>query len=254
MLSRLNDWSALIRRFLPLCLVAAIGVPVAAFASTHQPTVAPLITQRVDDSVRVSMKGTVHPLATSANDRGSVDSATPVRRMMMVLKRSDAQGTRRSPPPSRPCSARFAHLPSLADSRADWLTVRSGPAGHCHGYELAVQARASPSTRSPRRAASLSSPAQPARSPPPSITAMHSYTWKGGTYTANASDPREDPVGTRPTRGRFHLHGTISRSTTPTRIRVWVNSTSLPKSGLWSPTSPRTLRKPQDNLASPNPT
>jgi len=189
MLSRLNDWSALIRRFLPLCLVAAIGVPVAAFASTHQPTVAPLITQRVDDSVRVTLKGTVHPLATSANDRGSVDSATPVRRMMMVLKRSDAQDKALAAAiqaMQRPGSPTYHHWltpeqigSQFGAAQQDIATVTSWLSGK--GFSVNSVSKARSVIEFSGTAGQVASAFH---------TAMHSYTWKGGTYTANASDPQ----------------------------------------------------------------
>jgi hypothetical protein len=45
------------------------------------------ITQPVDDHVRVTLKGNVHPLAQSQFDQGAVPDAFPVERMLLILQR-----------------------------------------------------------------------------------------------------------------------------------------------------------------------
>ncbi|HEY1760442.1 MAG TPA: S53 family peptidase [Bryobacteraceae bacterium] len=47
-----------------------------------------MITQLVDDSKLVTLRGNTHPLATSANDRGAVPDATPMNDLWLQLKRS----------------------------------------------------------------------------------------------------------------------------------------------------------------------
>ncbi len=49
------------------------------------------LTQPVDDSARITLKGTVHPLANKANDRGAAPDSMPLDRIQVVLKRSNAQ-------------------------------------------------------------------------------------------------------------------------------------------------------------------
>src|ERR1700758_1658176 len=49
------------------------------------------LTQPIDDSARVTLRGTVHPLANRANDRGAAPDSMPLDRMQIVLKRSAAQ-------------------------------------------------------------------------------------------------------------------------------------------------------------------
>jgi hypothetical protein len=78
-------------RFL-LPLVSALLLPSlqAQQPVTDHPTPSRL-TATIDDATRVALHGTVHPLATPANDRGLVPDSTPLKRMQIVLKKSDAQ-------------------------------------------------------------------------------------------------------------------------------------------------------------------
>jgi subtilase family serine protease len=50
-----------------------------------------LITQPVDDSKMVVLKGNVYPLARAEFDRGAAPASLPMERMLLVLKRSPAQ-------------------------------------------------------------------------------------------------------------------------------------------------------------------
>ncbi len=56
-------------------------------------SVASRLTQPVDESQLVTLKGTVHRLATAANDRGAVDQGLALDRVQVMLKRSPAQET-----------------------------------------------------------------------------------------------------------------------------------------------------------------
>src|SRR5215472_6355564 len=49
------------------------------------------ITSVIDNAVRVRIAGSKHPRAQAAFDRGSIDPATPMERMMLVLGASDEQ-------------------------------------------------------------------------------------------------------------------------------------------------------------------
>jgi hypothetical protein len=49
------------------------------------------ITQLIDESQTVRLKGNVHPLARPEFDQGSVNDATPMSRMLLVLQRSSEQ-------------------------------------------------------------------------------------------------------------------------------------------------------------------
>ncbi len=189
MIPRLNDWSYLRRRFLSLCLVAAMGASVAAFASTRQPRLAsPLITQQVDDNVRVKLGGSVHPLATRANDRGPVDSAAPVRRMMMVLKRSAAQDKALAAAieaMQRPGSPTYHHWLTAEQigsqygaNQQDIATVTNWLSNK--GFAVNAVSKARSVIEFSGTAGQVASAFH---------TEMRTYGWKGGIYTANATDP-----------------------------------------------------------------
>jgi hypothetical protein len=51
----------------------------------------PRITEAIDNTVLTTLKGNVHPLANAKFDRGAVAATLPMKRMLMVLKRSDVQ-------------------------------------------------------------------------------------------------------------------------------------------------------------------
>ncbi len=85
-------------------IVAAVAlsltalVPLWAQTTSQVATTAPavsLVTNRltrpVDENARITLKGTVHPLANAANDRGPAPASMPLDRIQVVLKRSDAQ-------------------------------------------------------------------------------------------------------------------------------------------------------------------
>jgi trimeric autotransporter adhesin len=49
------------------------------------------LTQPIDENSLVTLKGTVHPLANAANDRGAAPDSMPLDRIQVVLQRSAAQ-------------------------------------------------------------------------------------------------------------------------------------------------------------------
>src|ERR1700720_4734172 len=51
------------------------------------------ITQAIDETQLTTLKGNVHPLARPEFDRGVVDDATPMNRMLVMLRRSSEQQT-----------------------------------------------------------------------------------------------------------------------------------------------------------------
>jgi subtilase family serine protease len=53
--------------------------------------VADRLTQPIVESARTTLRGTMHPLANKANDRGAVGDGMKLDRIQVVLKRSDAQ-------------------------------------------------------------------------------------------------------------------------------------------------------------------
>jgi Pro-kumamolisin, activation domain/Bacterial Ig-like domain (group 3) len=75
-----------------VALLPALLLFVAGFAHAQQAAANPArITQAVDNSVKITLKGNVHPLANAKFDRGAVVASLPMKRMLMVLKRSDVQ-------------------------------------------------------------------------------------------------------------------------------------------------------------------
>src|SRR5690348_9566811 len=60
----------------------------AAFQTTAAPA---RITQAIDETQLVRLKGNVHPLARPEFDQGLVSDATPMKRMMLLLQRSPEQ-------------------------------------------------------------------------------------------------------------------------------------------------------------------
>jgi trimeric autotransporter adhesin len=70
--------------------IFAFFLPFAAAVSAQTSSV-PLITQPVNETSRVTLKGTVHPLANAANDAGAAPDGMQLERLHLVLKRSPAQ-------------------------------------------------------------------------------------------------------------------------------------------------------------------
>jgi hypothetical protein len=84
------------------------GVVFPAFAAA-QFVVSPRITAAVDEVQLVRLAGNTHPLARPEYDRGAAPSRLPTRRMLLVLKRSQRQGSC-----SKPCSDPAALAPVVA--------------------------------------------------------------------------------------------------------------------------------------------
>src|SRR5271155_450126 len=74
---------------LVVCLVALLSLVIGSPLFAQQAPV--LVTQPVDNSVRTTLKGNVHPLARAQYDQGEAPSDMMLHRMMLVLKRSDQQ-------------------------------------------------------------------------------------------------------------------------------------------------------------------
>lgn len=74
---------------------SALLVSAPALSAQSRPsseTVVPSrIVQPVDDNIRTTLHGYVHPLANAANDRGPAPDSMPLSRMHLVLQRSPAQ-------------------------------------------------------------------------------------------------------------------------------------------------------------------
>ena len=77
---------------LTLAVVArpTVQAQIAAINQVGAP-VANRITQTIDEKNRVTLRGTVHPLARASNDHGPVPDSMRLDRIQIVLRRSDAQ-------------------------------------------------------------------------------------------------------------------------------------------------------------------
>src|SRR5208282_6792869 len=60
-------------------------------ASAQTSSVAPRITQAIDESNLVTLKGNTHPMARAQFDQGRVSDDQPLERMLLVLQRSAVQ-------------------------------------------------------------------------------------------------------------------------------------------------------------------
>jgi len=76
-----------------LCVVAAAMICAvgSASAARGQAVKPRLVTQAVDESNRVTMRGNVHPLARAEFDQGAVANTQPVNRIYLLLNRSAEQ-------------------------------------------------------------------------------------------------------------------------------------------------------------------
>src|SRR5216684_2474923 len=73
---------------LPAFRAAAQSNLDAVGAAAQAATIPARITQAIDETQLVRLKGNVHPLARAEFDRGPVSDATPMKRMLLLLQRS----------------------------------------------------------------------------------------------------------------------------------------------------------------------
>jgi subtilase family serine protease len=79
--------------FSVLMCAAGVSFVLTAQQPGNSTTPASLVTQPIDDTVRVSLPNNVHPLAKPEFDRGEAPEGLPLGRMLMVMKRSSEQDT-----------------------------------------------------------------------------------------------------------------------------------------------------------------
>jgi subtilase family serine protease len=83
--------------FASICAILALTIVNGIQAKGQSPlaresvTVASRVIEPIDESARFVLKGTVHPLANAANDRGEAPESLPLQRIHMLLRRSDSQ-------------------------------------------------------------------------------------------------------------------------------------------------------------------
>src|SRR5579872_5021122 len=163
--------------------------PADAQLSNHSsPALSPLITEPLDESRVTTLRGNTHPLARPEFDLGTADGSLPMKRMLLVLKRSDDQE---------------AALRKLLDDQQDkhspnyhkWLTPEKfgqqfGPADadmqtiagwlQSHGFEVG-------STKG-RTVLEFSGTA--AQVEEAFHTTIHKYLVNGEQHWANSNDPQ----------------------------------------------------------------
>lgn len=181
----------------------------------------PLITAPLDESRRIVLKGNTHPLARLANDRGSAPDSQPMRRMILVLKRSAEQE---------------AALRSLLDTQQTpgsqnyhrWLTPAQfgrqfGPADsdleavkawlESHGFQVAGVSQGRTTIEFSGTAGQVQ---QAFRTP------IHSFEVNGEQHWANVSDP-SIPSALAPV-----VHGVLSLHNFPRHAQSTVHATPVP--------------------------
>ena len=166
-----------------LCTPAAAQEQAKAVVTTQRP----LITEALDESRRMVLKGNTHPLARREFDLGTAPASLPMERMLLVLKRSPEQETA---------------LRKLLDDQQDkhsphyhkWLTpeqfgAQFGPSDtdmqtitswlQAHGFQVGTT-----KGRSVLEFSGSASQVQEAFH-----TSIHKYIVKDEQHWANASDP-----------------------------------------------------------------
>jgi len=171
---------------------ALLFAAVLLFSSTSlhsQSNRAGLITQVVDESELVTLRGNTHPLATPAADRGAVPASTSEDRMQLVLRRSPEQQQALNMLVESlhdPNSANFHQWLTPAQFGAQWGAVDSDIAAvtawlQSHGFEVKAPSAG-------RMAIEFSGTAGQVQEA--FHTGIHLYEVNGEMHHANASDPQ----------------------------------------------------------------
>ena len=181
---RISDPFLRICALLPLWLIL---IPVLARSQASAPV--SRIVQRVDESAVVALRGNTHPLAQPQFDRGAAPPDLPMERMLLVLKRSDAQE---------------AALQALLDAQQDpgstsyhqWLTPSAfgqqfGPSDpdiqsvaawlQSHGFQV---------TRVSQGRTMIEFSGTASQVEQAFHTEIHKYSVNGSDHWANVSDPQ----------------------------------------------------------------
>lgn len=206
-----------------LTLGAAALLAVCDNAPAQQAAIAnpPRITQAIDNGARTVLHGNVHPLANAANDRGAVSPSLAMNRMLLVLKRSDAQehalrtlidqqqDKRSSSFHQWLTPQRFGTLygPNQSDIQAvtTWLQSQGFKVSNVSNGRTVIEFSGS--------AAQVESAFR---------TSIHNYAANGHAYQANATDPQIPTalapvvagiasINNFPRKPLNHLRGTFQR-------------------------------------------
>jgi hypothetical protein len=170
---------------LPVCL----AIPGHAQTTTQAAQPTSMITGPIDERNLVTLKGSVHPLATPAADQGAAPDSLQLGRAILVLKRSsvqqaaldkltNAQQNSASPQYHKwltpeQFGAQFGAAPKDIQTISQWL--------ESYGFEVEPQMAGHSMITFSGTNAQLKAAFH---------TEMHSYKLKGGTYYANANAPQ----------------------------------------------------------------
>jgi hypothetical protein len=190
-----------LRSMLSLVVLAAF---LAVDASAQQP-VPSRITSAVDESALTVLKGNTHPLALAKYDRGTAPDNLPMERMLLVLKRSDAQEF---------------ELHGFLDDQQNkksasyhkWLTpeefgLRFGPSDSDMQAVVAwLQIHAFQVTNITKGRSVIEFSGTAAQVKEAFHTEIHSYMVNGKQHWANASDPQVPAALTPVVAGVWSLH------------------------------------------------
>jgi subtilase family serine protease len=175
-------------RSLPLCVLSvALLFSTALAAQNAAPAVR--VVNPIDESQRVTLKGTVHPLANALNDRGAAPDSLQLDRMHLVLKRSASQEAALQQFISEmhtPGSANYHKWLTPAQfgaqfgpSDQDLATVQTWLTGH--GFNVTKVNPGGQSIEISGNVAQLRSAFH---------TQIHKYVVNGESHFANANDPQ----------------------------------------------------------------
>jgi len=170
-------------RFVSFCLLIFLLGPINAYSQVQ-----PRVIEKVDGAQRVTLIGNTHPLARPEFDRGAADDRMPMRRILLLLKHSDAQGAAlqeylaqqldKSSPNYHawltPEEFGAKYGPADADIQAitQWLSSQGFRIEKIHNGKMVIEFSGSSGQV---RAAFA--------------TEIHNYQVNGKVYVANSSDP-----------------------------------------------------------------
>jgi len=194
------------------------------------------VVEAVDDAKRVTLPGNVHPLARAEFDRGAAPDALPMTRILLLLKRSDAQE-----------AALQDYLEKQQDKSSpnyhQWLTPQEfgaqyGPADadiQAVTQWLASQGFTVEKVYSGKTVIEFSGTAAQVRAA--FGTEIHNYQVEGKTYTANASDP-QIPTALAPVVAGIVSLNSFPRQAMYRAVGVFTRSKETGKAKLTQPEHP----------------
>ncbi len=213
----------------PTARAQAPGLAGAPLATAQNARVPSRITQPVDETNRITLRGNTHPLARPQFDQGAVADSQPIRRMLLLLQRSSDQETAlRSLLDQQQSKSSASYRQWLTPqqfgqqfgaSDADVATVTGWL--QSHGFQVA-------GVSAGRTVIEFSGNAGQVRSA--FNTEIHRFVVNGVEHLANASDPQipaalagvvAGPVSLHnfPLKALNHSRGAFSRSTETGQVK-----------------------------------